>query len=561
MQLARLSLWLCTLAADKPLTFLDHHLRAGDSLVGASATDLARQPPGRGRGRVTALPLFESSELAGDLAATLNVRTSLAAIPDDTVEVVRAKERTIDDLTGPLRSACRLARDGGRVVRRVVLAVRNSRDRSACVAVPERRAKRDCLRNSQDIEATWRETAAAVSRGSGSFTGISSFPRSSSLPTASAARLDGFRRGDRKSAVGRCRRCGRLQPRVRLLPAAGTRPRQSLSALRGADAADLTRDGGRVGMLMPSGFLADHGCADLRRSCSSGATSTRCSVSTTARASSPFIAACGSRSITATRRGIDTGAAGTLRHACRRGTRRCSRHGRCARGSADSADTDPAIQLETAGRSRNSNAARSRDPGARSSRRPGAGQRRRVGRAFRPRAERDGRSAIILVSRGLPVLEGKDIDPFAARVEDARHFVEPTSRRAPARGRARIDSPRLGYREVASSTNRLTLIAAVIPAGVVTTHTIFCLRHRPTRCRRSWTGSYAASSTASSRTTSCGCAAARTCRPRRSTSCRSRWCRGGRHRSSAIASLARRPGGTRRRERTLQAIAASRLRT
>jgi hypothetical protein len=25
VQLARLSLWLCTLAADRPLTFLDHH--------------------------------------------------------------------------------------------------------------------------------------------------------------------------------------------------------------------------------------------------------------------------------------------------------------------------------------------------------------------------------------------------------------------------------------------------------------------------------------------------------------------------------------------------------
>jgi hypothetical protein len=42
--------------------------------------------------------------------------------------------------------------------------------------------------------------------------------------------------------------------------------------------------------------------------------------------------------------------------------------------------------------------------------------------------------------------------------------------------RSAFDRPRLGYREVASSTNRLTLIAAVIPAGVVTTHTIFCLR-------------------------------------------------------------------------------------
>ena len=44
VQLARLSIWLATLAADKPLTFLDHHLVAGNSLVGASLDDVRRQP-------------------------------------------------------------------------------------------------------------------------------------------------------------------------------------------------------------------------------------------------------------------------------------------------------------------------------------------------------------------------------------------------------------------------------------------------------------------------------------------------------------------------------------
>src|SRR5690606_5055181 len=34
VQLARLSLWLVTLARDEPFTFLDHALRHGDSLVG-----------------------------------------------------------------------------------------------------------------------------------------------------------------------------------------------------------------------------------------------------------------------------------------------------------------------------------------------------------------------------------------------------------------------------------------------------------------------------------------------------------------------------------------------
>jgi hypothetical protein len=36
--------------------------------------------------------------------------------------------------------------------------------------------------------------------------------------------------------------------------------------------------------------------------------------------------------------------------------------------------------------------------------------------------------------------------------------------------------PRLAYRDVASATNRTTLIAAIVPAACVSTHTIFCLR-------------------------------------------------------------------------------------
>src|SRR6185436_18129556 len=44
VQLARLSLWLATLAADRPLTFLDHHLQTGDSLLGTWMRLIARAP-------------------------------------------------------------------------------------------------------------------------------------------------------------------------------------------------------------------------------------------------------------------------------------------------------------------------------------------------------------------------------------------------------------------------------------------------------------------------------------------------------------------------------------
>ena len=47
VQLARVSLWLTTLAANRPLTFLDHHLAAGNSLIGARLSDLSRPPVSR----------------------------------------------------------------------------------------------------------------------------------------------------------------------------------------------------------------------------------------------------------------------------------------------------------------------------------------------------------------------------------------------------------------------------------------------------------------------------------------------------------------------------------
>ena len=75
-------------------------------------------------------------------------------------------------------------------------------------------------------------------------------------------------------------------------------------------------------------------------------------------------------------------------------------------------------------------------------------------------------------SIGRPVIEGKQVDPFRVDVSRSRLAVQSsavTDRRVPRRAR-------LAYRDVASATNRLTLIAAIVPARAVTTHTLFCLR-------------------------------------------------------------------------------------
>lgn len=48
VELAKLSLWLSTVAKDRPLSFLDHHLRTGNSLIGTQLADLTVAPNGNG---------------------------------------------------------------------------------------------------------------------------------------------------------------------------------------------------------------------------------------------------------------------------------------------------------------------------------------------------------------------------------------------------------------------------------------------------------------------------------------------------------------------------------
>jgi hypothetical protein len=71
-----------------------------------------------------------------------------------------------------------------------------------------------------------------------------------------------------------------------------------------------------------------------------------------------------------------------------------------------------------------------------------------------------------------PVLEGKQVNPFRVALDRSRQELSAAAAlttRVPRRAR-------LAYRDVASATNRLTLIAAIIPARAVTTHTLLCLR-------------------------------------------------------------------------------------
>ena len=76
VQLAQLSLWLATLAAGRPLSFLDHHLLRGDSLIGASPGDVMRQPPGRAPRRQACgpAPLEAFFDAIEEMAAVVPIR-------------------------------------------------------------------------------------------------------------------------------------------------------------------------------------------------------------------------------------------------------------------------------------------------------------------------------------------------------------------------------------------------------------------------------------------------------------------------------------------------------
>jgi hypothetical protein len=77
---------------------------------------------------------------------------------------------------------------------------------------------------------------------------------------------------------------------------------------------------------------------------------------------------------------------------------------------------------------------------------------------------------------GYPVISGRHIEPFRVNA-DASPLRIPAQHARERLGDA-VQRSRLAYRDVAGAGNRVTLIAAVVPPRVVTTHTLFCLQTR-----------------------------------------------------------------------------------
>jgi hypothetical protein len=101
VDLAKLSLWLATLARDHEFTFLDHALKAGDTLVGLTQAQIAAanwntSKPG--------LPLFR--QLVKDrVAEATKGRAEIQAAPDDTARAIQeARYRSLESRVAPIRT-------------------------------------------------------------------------------------------------------------------------------------------------------------------------------------------------------------------------------------------------------------------------------------------------------------------------------------------------------------------------------------------------------------------------------------------------------------------------
>ncbi len=122
VELAKLSLWLATASADKPLSFIDHHLKCGDALVGARVADLGEAPPvllskkaRQQREKLAKLGarqanLFEQ-RLSEKLPVVMGKILEITEVESDSYDTVQAKEaadQAVQQLKAPFEVAANL---------------------------------------------------------------------------------------------------------------------------------------------------------------------------------------------------------------------------------------------------------------------------------------------------------------------------------------------------------------------------------------------------------------------------------------------------------------------
>ena len=97
VELAKLSMWLETLAADQPLAFLDHHLKAGNSLVGSDITEVLSEDNGDDGGQLTLTQAFARVR-QDTLEHVMELMADLLAYDNETLADVKSMEVLYDEI-------------------------------------------------------------------------------------------------------------------------------------------------------------------------------------------------------------------------------------------------------------------------------------------------------------------------------------------------------------------------------------------------------------------------------------------------------------------------------
>src|SRR5712692_7608911 len=494
VQLARLSLWLATLAADRPLSFLDHRLQVGDSLLGTWLAHL-RHPPAAHRRSTPGgtLPLFGDQAVRDALREALPVRFALETTPNDTLEQVRAKERAFAAMTGRNATLSRWKRIAHLWCAAWFVAV----DEAAPAAfgslsdavltgrgaLPSRTANR------------YLNAADAVGEARRLFHWELEFPEvffdrdGGRLPQAGFDAVIGnppwdMIRADTGRTEARSRARSDMAPVLRFTRDAGIYTAQSDGhanryQLFVERAIALARHGGRLGLVLPSGLATDHGSASLRRLLLS-----RCDVDA-------IVGMDNHRGLFPIHRSVRfllvTASPGspTRQIACRLGVDDATELESIGEEPPERSPwfplrLSPALLERISGptvaiphlRSATDLAIVERAASLFPPLGSASGWSVHFGRELNAS---DDRGAFRPPRHGLPVVEGKHVLPFQVALDSVRCTIAAADARRLLRS-DRHQRSRLAYRDVASATNRLTLIAAVLPAGCISTHTVFCLR-------------------------------------------------------------------------------------
>jgi hypothetical protein len=489
VQLARLSLWLATLAAEKPLTFLDHRLVTGDSLAGASLEQVAMRAPGDRRGRQSAdLPLFDEDSLRQLVRDIVPSRLRLALDRDEHVDVVRRKESLLSELRAKGSPSSRW---------KAVLDLW-----CACWFWDDERPPTTAifhdlcdgvLRGRTSLPASaatsWRERAQAIAERRRFLHWEVEFPEVFFDDDGRRRADAGFDavignppwdmvRGDSGEADSRAARrtdARQLLEFARDSRSYGIEGRSHVNRYQMfvERALQLVRRGGRVGMVLPGGIASDVGSAALRRHLFETANVDTIVGLDNRKSIFPIHRSLRFVLLTATT-GSSTEWISTRFGVTHPDSLDEPEPARMlslaktflARVSGDDDLGVPELGTETDLRIVEKISAS--HPWLSSP----DGWHAHFGRELNASDDRASFQPASRARRVRPVLEGKQIGPFRAALHGCAFELRPDAARE-----ARVPyRARLAYRDVASATNRLTLIAAIIPARAVTTHTLFCLR-------------------------------------------------------------------------------------